>query len=227
MYLPAHYANPDAQTLHALMRAHPLATLIHQGTDGPDADHIPLELDADDGPHGCLVGHVARANPVWQRAQGQAVLAVFQGPQAYISPNHYPSKALHHRVVPTWNYAVVHAHGVLQAEDDPTWVLALVTRLTQRHETASVKPWAVSDAPADHIQKLLGAIIGIRIPLTRLVGKWKISQNMGPADRLGAAAGVEQAASRAATAWAQPQLAVARLMRDHDSPSSAADKEPS
>ena len=227
MYLPGYYANSDAQALQALMREHPLATLISQGPEGPCADHIPLEFDADDGPHGCLIGHVARANPVWQQAPGQAVLAVFQGPQAYISPNHYPSKAVHHRVVPTWNYAVVHAHGTLQIEQDPAWVLALVTRLTHRHEAASARPWSVSDAPAEHVQRLLSAIVGIRIPLTRLMGKWKISQNQSEADRLGAASGLEQAAAQSSAPELQPQLAMARLMRDHGVRPPPADKEPS
>ena len=227
MYLPAHYNNPDPHALQALMRAHPLATLISQSPEGPSADHIPLEFDADDGPQGSLIGHVARANPVWQQAQGQAVLAVFHGPQAYISPNHYPSKALHHRVVPTWNYAVVHAHGTLQIEQDPAWILALVTRLTQRHEAPSAQPWSVSDAPAEHVQRLLGAIVGIRIPLTRLVGKWKISQNMGEADRLGAASGLARAGSQADADQLQPQLAMARMMGSHGAPSSTIDKEPS
>jgi transcriptional regulator len=201
MYLPKHFEQPDAQQLQALMRAHPLATLVSSGDDGPTADHVPLEYDAADGPHGTLLGHVARANPLWRQAQGQRVLAVFSGPQAYISPSWYASKATTHKVVPTWNYQVVHAHGVLEAVDDAAWLHAFVSRLTQRHEAARAQPWAVGDAPADYVQQMLRAIVGIRIPLTRLVGKWKVSQNRDAADRRGVARGLVEGG------WAPAQVA--------------------
>ena len=199
MYLPKHFEQSDPQALRALMREHPLATLVTRGADGITADHLPLEYDANAGPHGSLLGHVARANPLWQHAAGTPVLAVFQGPQAYVSPSLYPSKARTHKVVPTWNYIVVHAHGMLHAEDDPAWVHSLVSRLTQHHESTRQPPWAVSDAPADFVQQMLRAIVGIRIPLTRLVGKWKISQNRDGADREGVALGLKDqgAAARA------------------------------
>ena len=190
MYLPKHFEQGDAAALHALMRAHPLAALVTVGDQGLSADHVPLEFDPSAGAHGTLLGHVARANPLWQRANGTSVLAVFQGPQAYISPSSYASKALTHQVVPTWNYTVVHAHGVLEAVDDAAWVHAFVSRLTQRHEAARTPPWAVADAPADYVQQMASAIVGIRIPLTQLVGKWKVSQNRSQADRLGAATGL-------------------------------------
>ena len=192
MYLPRHFEQQDEQLLRSLMREHPLATLVRTGADGLTADHVPLEYDADDGPHGTLLGHVARANPLWQQAQGQAVLAVFSGPQAYISPSWYATKALTHKVVPTWNYQVVHAHGVLEAVDDAAWVHGFVSRLTRQHEAARAQPWAVNDAPADYVQQMLRAIVGIRIPLTRLVGKWKVSQNRDAADRLGVARGLSE-----------------------------------
>jgi transcriptional regulator len=191
MYLPAHFAQTDPAALQGLMRTFPLATLVSLTPEGPTADHVPLEYDASAGEHGELRGHVARANPLWQRA-GQPVLAVFSGPQAYVSPNWYPSKAATHKVVPTWNYAVVHAHGLLQAEPDAPWLHALVSRLTQAHETPQPAPWAVSDAPDDYVQQMLRAIVGIRIPVTKLVGKWKVSQNRGQADRDGVVTGLHE-----------------------------------
>ena len=190
MYLPSAFEQPDREVLHALMQAHPFATLFSQGAEGPTADHIPLELDASVGTHGVLRGHVARANPLWQLAAGQPVLAVFHGPQAYITPSWYATKALTHKVVPTWNYAVVHAHGSLQVVEEAPWLHALVSRLTQEREAARSQPWAVGDAPPDFIQSLLRAIVGIEIPLTQLIGKFKLSQNRSAADRAGVVAGL-------------------------------------
>ncbi len=193
MYLPRHFEQTDPAALRALMRDHPLATLVTVGADGLSADHIPLEYDASAGPHGTLRGHVARANPLWQHAAGQPVLAVFRGPQAYVSPSWYPSKAEHHKVVPTWNYAVVHGHGALRAVDDAPWLRDLVGRLTAQHEAPQASPWSVTDAPPDFVQQTLRAIVGIEIELTRLVGKWKVSQNRSAADRQGVADALEPA----------------------------------
>jgi transcriptional regulator len=195
MYLPKHFEQTDTAALHALMRAHPLAMLLSSGVDGLTADHVPLEFDADTS---TLRGHVARANPLW-RGAGQPVLAVFRGPEAYVSPSWYPSKAEHHKVVPTWNYTVVHAHGVLEAVDDAPWLHSLVSRLTEHHESPRAQPWAVQDAPDDYVQQMLRAIVGIQIPVTRLVGKWKVSQNRSTADRAGVAQGLaDHAAAMAA-----------------------------
>jgi transcriptional regulator len=187
MYLPKHFEQTDAATLQALMREHPLAALVTHGDDGLTADHLPLEYDA---AAGCLRGHVARANPIWRRADGHPVLAIFRGPQAYVSPSWYPGKAATHKVVPTWNYAVVHAHGTLRAVDDAPWLRALVGRLTERHEGARAQPWSVDDAPADYVQQMLAAIVGIEVAVERLVGKWKASQNRSAADRDGVASGL-------------------------------------
>ena len=192
MYLPTHFEQTDPAALQGLMRSHPLAALVTQGPDGITADHIPLEFHPSEGEHGTLRGHVARANPLWRQADGQSVLAIFQGPQAYISPTWYATKAATHKVVPTWNYAVVHAHGVLRAVEDAEWLLALVKRLTSQHEAGRTPPWAVTDAPADFVAQMLRAIVGIEIPLTRLVGKWKSGQNRGEADRKGVVAGLQQ-----------------------------------
>ena len=187
MYLPSHFEQHDTEALHALMREHPLATLVSLQADGPTADHVPLEFDAATR---TLRGHVARANPLWRVAGGQAVLAVFCGPQTYVTPSWYASKAATHKVVPTWNYAVVHAHGTLQVIEDAPWLHDLVSRLTRHHESPRAQPWAVSDAPDDYVQPMLRAIVGIQIPVDRLVGKWKVSQNRSAADRQGVAQGL-------------------------------------
>jgi len=189
MYLPKHFEQSDPAALAALMHDHPLATLIVATPDGPTADLIPLEYHANDGPHGTLRGHVARANPLWHHA-GAAALAVFKGPQAYVSPNWYPSKREHGKVVPTWNYTMVQARGTLHAVDDAPWLHALVRRLTDRHEATQASPWAVDDAPDDYVQQMLRAIVGIEIRLTTLTGKWKVSQNRSAADRQGVADGL-------------------------------------
>jgi transcriptional regulator len=189
MYLPKHFEQPDAAALEKLMLEHPLATLVSTGPEGLTANHIPLEFDAASQ---TLRGHVARANPVWKVAAGLPVMAVFQGPQAYVTPNWYPAKAATHKVVPTWNYAVVHAHGTLVVTEDAPWLHALVSRLTQHHESTQRKPWAVSDAPDDYIQQLLRAIIGIEIPVQRLVGKYKLHQNHTADTRQGVVQGLLQ-----------------------------------
>ncbi len=183
MYLPKHFAENDVAEMHALMRANPLATLVSHGPDGLDANHIPLLL-ADGEPPGKLQGHVARANPLGKPGSVTGeVLVVFHGDESYISPSGYATKAEHGKVVPTWNYVAVHAYGELRVIDDPKWILAQVSALTATSEAALPQPWAVSDAPADHIAMLLGAIVGIEITITRLVGKWKVSQNQPPANQ--------------------------------------------
>jgi len=191
MYLPRHFEQNDPAALAALMRAQPLATLVTPDADGYTADHIPFEYDA---AARTLRGHVARPNPLWQRADGSAVLAVFHGPQGYVSPSWYPSKAETHEVVPTWNYAVVHAHGRLRARDDAAWLHALLVRMTAQHEAGRTPPWQVSDAPPEYLRQRLRGIVGIEIAVERLVGKWKLSQNRSDADRRGVAAGLGDSA---------------------------------
>jgi transcriptional regulator len=197
MYLPAHFEQHDRAALHALVRDHPLATLIVATPDGPTADLIPLILSDDAR---TLQGHVARANPLWQHADGTRVLAVFSGPEAYVSPGWYASKREHGKVVPTWNYTMVQARGTLRAVPDAAWLRALVERLTVRHEAAQAVPWSVTDAPDDFVQQMLRAIVGIEITLDALVGKWKVSQNRSAADRAGVAAGLGDAAMAALVA---------------------------
>lgn len=184
MYTPANYAETRTDVLHALVAAHPLGTLVTQGADGLAADHVPFEIGAPtpDAPLGVLRAHVARGNPLWRLAESN-VLVVFQGPAAYVSPALFEEKAISGKVVPTWDYAVVHAHGPLRAVDDTSWLLALLTRLTDRHEAARAAPWAVADAPAAYVEALMQAIVGIEIPIARLEGKWKINQTNPPGDR--------------------------------------------
>jgi transcriptional regulator len=209
MYAPSHFEETRLDALHALVAAHPLGTLITHTPDGLDADHIPFEIAAPtaQAPFGTLRAHVARANPLWRQAGAQA-LVVFQGPSAYVSPSLYAEKQVSGKVVPTYNYAVVHAHGVLRAIEDPAWILALLTRLTGHHEAARAAPWAVADAPAEYIETLLKAIVGIEIPLDRLQGKWKLSQNRPSVDQ----AAVAQDLANANTG-AQDGAGMAALMR--------------
>jgi transcriptional regulator len=188
MYNPAHFAVTDLAALHRIIRAHPLGMLVTAGSSGLDANHIPFELDAATAPLGTLRAHVARANPVWQQcADGAAVLVVFRGAEAYISPNWYPSKHETHRLVPTWNYEVVHAHGRISIRDDEAYVRGVVARLTRRHEATEPKPWKMGDSAPEYIDGMLRAIVGIEITVDRLEGKSKLSQNREPRDRLGAA----------------------------------------
>ena len=201
MYLPKHFEETRSEALHELIRAHPLGMLVTLNGAGLQANSVPFILDADPaGGPGILRAHVARANPLWRETRGDVeALVVFQGPQAYISPNWYASKAEHGKVVPTWNYVMVQARGTLRAVDDADWLRAFVTRLTTKHEAVQAQPWAVTDAPADYIDTMLRAIVGIEIPLTALTGKWKVSQNRPAADRAGVVAGL--------TAVGQPQSA--------------------
>lgn len=202
MYLPAHFEEKRPEVLHALMREHPLGQLVTHGPDGLDANPLPFELDTTAGPHGLLRAHVARANPVWQQAADTEVLVIFQAADGYISPNGYPSKPEHHRHVPTWNYARVHAHGVLRVRDDERFLRGLVARLTREHEARSqqARPWKMGDAPGDYIDSMLKMIVGIEIDITRLVGKFKLGQNRETRDRLGAA---DALAARGQTALAE------------------------
>lgn len=188
MYIPAHFAETRPEELTRIIRAHPLGMLVTHDGNGLDADHIPFEYDPGAGSHGLLSAHVARANPLWQRCtDGTPVMVVFRGAEAYISPSWYPSKHEAHRQVPTWNYEVVHAHGLLSVRDDERFMRGVVGRLTKRHEAAEPLPWKMSDAAPDYIDVLLHNIVGIEIALTSLVGKVKLSQNREPRDRLAAA----------------------------------------
>lgn len=204
MYLPAHFEETRSEVLHGLIREHPQAVLVTLGVvDGLNANHIPFELDPAPAPFGTLRAHVARSNPVWRDfSRDVEALVVFQGPQAYVSPSWYPTKKETGKVVPTYNYIVVHASGPLQVIDDPAWLRGLVGRLTNRFEAASTQPWQVADAPADFVDQMLGAIVGLEMPVTKLIGKWKASQNRSAADRHGVAAGLREIGDAEAAAMA-------------------------
>jgi transcriptional regulator len=203
MYLPKHFEETRVETLHELIRAHPLGALVTLTPGGLDANHIPFEVDPEPAPFGTLRGHVARANPVWRDfARDVEALVMFQGPETYVSPSWYPSKQETAKVVPTWNYVVVHAHGPLRFIDDRRWLRAFVERLTNRHEAGRRDPWKITDAPADYIDKQVGAIVGLEIPLTRLVGKWKVSQNRPAQDRDGVVEGLRRQGDPASVAMA-------------------------
>lgn len=191
MYTPKPNEETRVEVMHALIRSYPLGTWTLLGADDLLTHHIPFQLDAARGPYGTLVGHVARANSVWRSPLSEVRSVVsFQGPQAYVTPSWYPSKLEHGKVVPTWNYVVVHVRGVPTFTEDRDWLLAHVSSLTHEHEAAESVPWAVSDAPAAYIDSMLGAIVGVEIPIERLVGKWKTSQNRSNADKAGVVAGL-------------------------------------
>ncbi len=185
MYIPSAFAERDLPVLFAFIEAHPLAALITTSpTDGLIATHLPLVLDRAAGPMGTLVGHFARANPHSRCVTGGAVeaLVIFTGPEAYITPEWYPTKQETGRVVPTWNYVAVHAYGALRLRDDPQFLRGHLEALTLRHEANRSRPWHVSDAPADFIAQQLQAIVGFELRIDRLDGKWKMSQNRADAD---------------------------------------------
>lgn len=201
MYVPPAFREDDLAALHAAMRDVRLANLVTATDEGLIATPLPLFLVPEEGPHGTLYGHVARANPQWRLPPAGDAMALFMGPDAYVSPSWYPSKQEHGKVVPTWNYVAVHAYGPVEFFDDPDRLLAIVTRLTDLHERPRAEPWAVTDAPDAFVRAQLKGIVGLRLPIARLEGKRKMSQNRSEADRRGVAAGLagsEQPSERAA-----------------------------
>ncbi|WP_027146484.1 FMN-binding negative transcriptional regulator [Mesorhizobium sp. WSM3626] len=190
MYTPPAFRDDDKDSLMATIRAARLANLVTATADGPLATPLPLFLDETEGEHGVIHGHLARANPQWRVPAIGDGLAIFMGPDAYVTPAWYPTKQETGKVVPTWNYAAVHAYGPVEFFDDADRLLEVVTRLTNLHEGARAAPWAVSDAPPDFIQSQLRGIVGLRMPVIRLEGKRKMSQNRNAADRAGVTAGL-------------------------------------
>lgn len=204
MYVPAAFREERPEVLGRLIAEYPLGVLVTLGAEGLNANHVPFLLDPDPAPFGTLRAHVARANPVWRDlARNVEPLVVFQGPQAYVTPSWYPRKQESGKVVPTWNYLVVHAYGPLRVIEDPAWLRAFVSRLTDRFETRRAQPWKVDDAPEDYVQAMLKAIVGLEMPVTRLIGKWKASQNQPAADRAGALRGLASEPDPAAVALAE------------------------
>ncbi|WP_394841145.1 FMN-binding negative transcriptional regulator [Pendulispora brunnea] len=205
MYMPGHFREERTHVLHDTIVRIGFGTLVTYGPDGLEATHLPIHVDPNEGPLGTLYGHVARANAQWRTASKDIEsLLTFTGPHAYISPSYYPSKREHGRRVPTWNYIAVHAYGALETIESPAPLLSIVSRLTDKHEAGRAHPWSVDDAPPKYIEGLLRAIIGIRMPIARLEGKWKLGQNLSPADFEGAAAGLEAS---------ETERELARIMR--------------
>ena len=198
MYVPAHFEESRTEVLHELIVQNPLGILITHGKSGLDANHIPFDLSPREGPLGVLHSHVARANSVWQDiVTGDDVLVVFRAAHAYISPNWYPSKHELHKQVPTWNYLVAHAYGRVTVRDDERYVGGVVARLTRTHESSQAKPWKMSDSRKEYIDQMLKAIVGLEIEITRLIGKFKLSQNKEARDIRGASAALEAQGDRA------------------------------
>ena len=211
MFQPDHFRVDSLPPMHALMRARPLAALVSAGAEGLYATHLPTVLK-DDGPCGIIECHLARANPHWKTlAECSEALMIFQGADGYITPNWYPSKAEHEKVVPTWNYAVVHAYGRPEVMQEADWLRSHVAELTAQQEKGEARPWALTDAPETYIKAMLRGIVGFRFAITRLEGKWKMSQNREMQDRHGVAKGL--AARRVGD-----DLEVAELVLHHAKP---------
>ena len=190
MYIPEHFAADDA-AVRRLLTNHGAADLITTTTSGLLATLLPFVYDADTGEHGILLGHLARNNDQWRQGALGDALVIVRGPDAYVSPTFYPSKAEHGRVVPTWNYVTAHVYGRLVVHDDPDWIEALVRRLTERHEAASPRPWSVDDAPSAFVAGQLRAIVGVEVVISRIEAKTKLSQNRPGADIDGVIEGLE------------------------------------
>ncbi|HUK06559.1 MAG TPA: FMN-binding negative transcriptional regulator [Stellaceae bacterium] len=191
MYLPENFKVDDVPILHATIRQIAFGTLVTQGSAGMEASHVPMLIDPEPGPFGTLHGHISRANPQWERlAAGSEALAMFVGPQGYITPSWYATKRATGKVVPTWNYVAIHVYGRPTFFDDAERLRKLVTRLTATHEAPRAAPWAVTDAPASFIDGMLRAIVGFELPIERLEGKWKMSQNRPEEDRRGVLEGL-------------------------------------
>lgn len=203
MYLPKAFESVENSALYQLIDQYSLGTLVTQDQDGLCANHIPFLLDVKDPSQAVLRGHVAKGNPIWKQQQGTSdALVIFQGQQGYISPSFYPSKKETGKVVPTFNYEVVHAYGQVQFFHEPERLLDIVNQLTTKHEKNQAAPWQVSDAPSDYIDKMLNAIVGIEIPIRRLIGKSKMSQNQPEENKAGVVDGLRALGSEAANAMA-------------------------
>jgi len=195
MYVPTHFEETRTEVLHEWIRQNPFGALVAQTAQGLEASHVPFEIDATAGVMGTLHCHVARANPIWRDfTSGSQAMVLFQGAHGYVSPSWYPAKQEHGKVVPTWNYVVVHAYGSLRAIEDRDWLRALVSRLTDRNEAGRAEPWKLGDAPEDYVDKMLRAIVGLELQVERLVGKWKLSQNRSAADQRGVVEGLSREA---------------------------------
>lgn len=193
MYIPKHFEESNIEVLHEFIKCNPFAALITNTEDGLNAEHIPVYLNTENANRVSVQGHIATSNSLWKRsARAQECLLIFQGSNAYITPNWFPSKETDGRVVPTWNYSVVHVRGNIEFIHEPAWKLELLNKLTAQHENTLNNPWKVSDAPPEFIQKLLPAIVGVEIVVNDIVGKFKLSQNQTQDNRTGIAEGLEK-----------------------------------
>jgi len=195
MYIPEAFREEDRDAIAAMIRACPLAMLVTHSAEGLFATPMPLIFAAGEGEHGVLYGHIARANPQWKQPTAEDALVLFQGPNAYITPSWYATKAETGKVVPTWNYIAVHAYGPVEFYHHSEDLLGIVTKLTRQHEAGRPQPWSVRDAPADYIQTQLRSIVGLRIPIRRIEAKKKLSQNQPAANRAGVKQGLSQSPS--------------------------------
>lgn len=192
MYVPNANKEDRLLVLHKLMQDQPFASLITVGSSGLFASHIPMVLE-ENGSNGILRGHLSRANTQWRDYSASVeALAIFSGPQHYITPSWYPEKEETGKVVPTWNYVVVHAYGYLKVIEDGEWLMAHLGKLTTIHEAGSAVPWQVGDAPVDYVASLLKGIVGLEMVIERIEGKWKVSQNRSERDRVGVAKGLAE-----------------------------------
>jgi transcriptional regulator len=196
MYIPKHFEETRVPVLHAFVEAHPFCTLVTMGSSGLIASHIPVVLEREGTSLGVLKGHVSRANPQWREFTPEVeALAIFVGPDHYITPSWYAEKAETGNVVPTWNYAAVHAYGWLAIVKDAAWLRAHVEALTKIHEAERSTPWKVSDAPEEYVSAMVKGIVGLELAVTRIEGKWKASQNRSERDRQGVAQGLGELAT--------------------------------
>ncbi|HUF73218.1 MAG TPA: FMN-binding negative transcriptional regulator [Gammaproteobacteria bacterium] len=208
MYLKPLFEETEIERLHELAKAHPLATFVTLMESEIVVNHMPVLISADGGKYGTLRGHIPRENPLWRALDGTGeAVTVFQGPEAYISPSWYPSKRVHGKVVPTWNYVVVHARGMPTAVDDADWIRNHLNELTDEHESREPQPWSVSDAPKEFVDQMIGHVVGIEMPIASIVGKWKLSQNRPVEDQHGVVAGLRARGDEAS-------LEIGRLIAD-------------
>ncbi|WP_286238054.1 FMN-binding negative transcriptional regulator [Neptuniibacter halophilus] len=203
MFIPKRFQQENTAELLALMQQYSFATLVTPTESGIEATHLPMLVESE-GDQLYLRAHIAKANPIWKTvAAGAEVLAIFNGPDCYISPSHYPTKKEHGKAVPTWNYVVVHVKGVIKFIQDDQWKYGLVDRLTAQHEEGAAEPWAITDAPEAYIQKMLPAIIGLEIEVAEITGQWKLSQNQPEMNRQGVVDGLSVSPDDAARAIAR------------------------
>lgn len=218
MHVQSSFEETRTAVLHDLIRRHPLATFISAQNKEIVVNHFPLILSAHGGNLGVLNGHIPRTNPIWQKFAEGEVVAVFQGPESYVTPSWYPSKQRHGKVVPTWNYVVVHAHGRPTAIHDPGWLIEHLNQMTDQHEAPRKQPWKVSDAPEKFVDQMVRGLVGIELPISSIVGKWKVSQNRTVEDRRGVAAGLRSAGDDQA-------LAMERLVVDYADAANPSDQD--